>query len=168
MAVSIKISIFIFIIYLKIFLSDTSVYRIPFGLYNIKGKNYSHDIANSIFYNLIYVNLSIGTPSQTVPLGLSINSQTFTVYNKTFNQSKSSTFEGKSNFTNEDDDDEIVFRGINSLDVLTINNEQQKINFILSTELKDIYYPFGLIGLAIPKNVEPKYIPFLTLLRKAN
>ena len=166
MAVSIKTSIFIFIIYLKIFLSDTSVYRIPFGLYNIKGKNYSHDIANSIFYNIIYVNLSIGTPSQTVPFGLSLNSQTFTVYNKTFNQSKSSTFEGKSNFTNEDDDDEIVYRGINSLDVLTINNEQQKINFILSTELKDIYYPFGLIGLAIPKNVEPEIYPFFNSLKE--
>ena len=165
MVISIKINFFILITYLKIFISDTDVYRIPFGLYNIKGNSYSHDIANNIFFNLIYVNLSIGTPSQTVPFGLSINSQTFTVYNKTFNKSLSSTFEGKSNYTN-DDDDEIVSTGINSLDILTINNEQQKINFILSTKLKNIDYPFGLIGLAIPKNVEQEIYPFFNSLKE--
>ena len=163
-----KINFFILITYLKIFISDTNVYRIPFGLYNIKGKKFSHDIANSIFYNLIYVNLSIGTPSQNVPFGLSINSQTFTVYNKTFNQSKSSTFEGKSNFTNDEDDNEIVSIGINSLDVLTINDKKQKINFILSTELKNIEYPFGIIGLAIPKNVEPGIYPFFNTLKEGS
>ena len=163
-----KINFFIIITYLKIFISDTNVYRIPFGLYNMKGKKISHDIANSIFFNLIYVNLSIGTPSQNVPFGLSINSQAFTVYNKTFNQSKSSTFEGKSNFTNEEDDNEIVSIGINSLDVLTINDKKQKINFILSTELKNMDYPFGIIGLAIPKNVEPGIYPFFSTLKEGN
>jgi len=166
MVISIKIYFFILITYLKLIICETNVYRIPFGLYNIKGKNFSHDIANSIFYNLIYVNLSIGTPSQNVPFGLSINSQTFTVYNKNFNKSKSSTFEEKSNFTNNDDEDEFVSAGINSLDVLTINNTKQKINFILSTSLANLNYPFGLIGLAIPKNVEQEIYPFFNSLKE--
>ena len=167
MVISIKINFFILITYLKIFISDTNVYRIPFGLYNIKGKNYSHDIANTIFHNFIYVNLSIGTPSQNVPFGLIINSQEFTVNNINFNQNNSSTFEGKSNLTN--DDEKIVFStGIKSMDVLTINDEKQKINFILSTEYKeyDKGYPFGILGLAIPTNIESEIYPFFNSLKE--
>ena len=51
---------------------NNKVYRIPFSQHNYEyifntRTNYSN-IAESIFFNVIYINLSLGEPPQTIPL----------------------------------------------------------------------------------------------------
>lgn len=140
--------------------------RIPFGLYNTKAKTMDLDLANNIFYNFLYINLSIGTPPQKILCELIMNSQTFTINNETFNKNNSSTYEELSKYENTDDKNEIA-SGYNSMDILNINSRNQKINFILSNKFKYINYPFGIIGLSIPNNIENNVYPFFNSLKLA-
>ena len=72
-------NLFILIVFVNFCTSNNNIYRIPFGLYNTKGKNNNLDIIQNIYYNIIYLNLLVGTPSQIVPFGLNMNSQTFII-----------------------------------------------------------------------------------------
>ena len=157
-----------FLILFKLCLS--SIYKIPFGLYNIKKANNKDDIVYNTFFSIIYVNLSIGTPPQNTPFGLSFGSQTFTINNKNFDKNKSSTFEEISNYENNDDDDIDIVSGIYSKDILNINNNKEKVNFIFADKLKNEEYPFGIIVLLIPNNIDyiySKYYPFFNSLKEA-
>ena len=161
-----KINIFLALIFLfKIYSSNNTVYRVPFGLYNIKQKYNENDIINNIFNNIIYVNLSIGTPPQIVPFVLNINSQTFTVYKKVFNKNLSSGYKELSKLENLNDNEDIS-SGIRSIDILNINNQKKEINFILSDEIKFKDYPFGILGLLIPNNIQDGLYPFFNSLKK--
>ena len=158
-------NLFILIVFVNFCTSNNNIYRIPFGLYNTKGKNNNLDIIKNIYYNIIYVNLSVGTPSQIVPFGLNMNSQTFTIYNKIYNKNLSSSYEDLSKIekTYENED---VSSGLNSMDVLNLNNQKYKINFILSSKLKFKNYPFGILGLLIPNKIESGVFPFFNTLKK--
>ena len=161
-----KINIFLALIFLfKIYSSNNTVYRVPFGLYNIKQKYNENDIINNIFNNIIYVNLSIGTPPQIVPFVLNINSQTFTVYKKVFNKNLSSGYKELSKLENLNGNEDIS-SGIRSIDILNINNQKKEINFILSDEIKFKDYPFGILGLLIPNNIKDGLYPFFNSLKK--
>ena len=161
-----KINIFISLIFLfKIYSPNNAVYRIPFGLYNIKQNYIKNDVINNIFNNIIYVNLSIGTPPQIVPFALNMNSQTFTVYEKVFNKNLSSTYKELSKLENLDDNEDIS-SGMKSLDILNINNQKKEINFIFSDEIKFKDYPFGILGLLIPNNIQDGLYPFFNSLKK--
>ena len=157
--------IIIFLMLLKYIISDNKVYKIPFGLYNTKTVNDSLDTIHTIYYNSIYVNLSIGTPPQIIPFFLNINSQTFSVPNSLFNKNKSSSYE--SNSKNEISYEyEDVSDGFNSKDFLNINNNtKKKISFILGTKYKDTNNKLGIIGLLIPKRVQFGVSPFFRSLR---
>ena len=160
---------FLLIIISKLCTFISHIYKIPFGLFDTKGKDVNIDMIESIYFNLIYTNLSIGTPPQNVPFGLSMNTQTFTINNKVFNEKLSSTYEELSIFNaTYDNENEDISLGFKSIDILNIDNQKQKISFILSTKLKYENYPFGIIGLVIPKNIEPGIYPFFNSLKLGN
>jgi hypothetical protein len=130
-------------------------------------KNDSKDIMYNTFFSTMYVNLSIGTPPQNTLLGLSMNSKTFAVNTKSFNRNKSTTFEEINIYENNDDDDTDIASGIYSKDILNINNNKEKINFIFVEKFKNENYPLGMIGLLIPDNIDSKFYPFFNSLKEA-
>ena len=85
---------------------SNDIFKIPIGLFNSNEQQSSNTFLQNIFYNLNYVNLTIGTPPQTIPFQINVNSQTFSVSNKYFNPNDSSSFQNLSNkevfYVNED------------------------------------------------------------------
>ena len=123
------------------------------------------NLAKTLLYNLAYVNLSIGTPSQIIPFQLNINSQSFYVSKEYFYSNLSSTYELTSNneisyYINE------LYKGFNSKDILRINNIEKKIDFSFGTEIQK-ENSLGGIGLLIPKEFKKDCYPFFTSLKKA-
>ena len=158
------------ILYILLLLIDickikSEVFKIPFGIYNSFDENKTLNLIEEIFYNLAFVNLSIGTPTQTVPFQLNINSQTFYVPTKYFNPNKSSTYQSisqkEASYPYSD-----VKSGYNSKDILKIDNSEKEINFIFETKNnKD--NDLGNIGLLIPRIGQANTYPFFDSLKKA-
>ena len=129
--VIIRQKILIYSILLKqILLNINDVYKIPFGFYKNREKCSDIDIIGNIFFNIMYMNLSIGTQPQKVPLEINMNSQTFTLYNQVYNNSKSVTYKEISKYNNTNEN-EFISSGFYSMDVLNINDKKEKIDFIL-------------------------------------
>ena len=125
-------SFYLILLLIKTSSSKNKIYKIKFGLYNQKKSDSEQNIVNNIFFNCIYLNLSLGTPSQIIPFELDSNSQTFSASTEYFNQSLSSTYEQLSDKL-EYYVYEVVSDGFDSKDILNINGEiGEKINFILS------------------------------------
>ena len=58
----------ILLLIINIHLFNTNeIYKIPFGIYNYYEENEPLNLIETLFYNLAFVNLSIGTPSQLIP-----------------------------------------------------------------------------------------------------
>ena len=166
--VKLQQKILVYSIFLKqIFLTINDVYKIPFGFYKNREKCSDFDKIGNIFFNIMYMNLSIGTPPQKVPLEINMNNQIFTLYNQVYNNSKSITYKEISKYNNTNEN-EFISSGFNSMDFLNINDKKEKINFILSTEIKYENFPFGMIGLSIPNNFESEEYPFFNSLKQAN
>ena len=160
------LNFYFLLLLIEFFSANDKIYRIKFGLFNQKAKESESSFINNLFYNRIYVNLSIGTPSQILPFELDIKSQTFCISDKYFNKSLSSSYVQVSRenyFYNED-----IENGFNSKDILNIDNNGEKINFILATK-----YPYtsknilGILGLKIPKFVTYGVYPFFRSLKEA-
>ncbi len=151
---------------MQLITTNKNIYKIPFGLFNQKPiRNNSKGMIHDIFYNSIYVNLSIGTPPQIVPFCLNINSQTFSISNFDFNMNHSSSYESTSKGEDSYENEEVIY-GFNSKDVLNINNNsKQKINFILGTKYKNKNKILGIIGLMIPKKIQYNVYSFFDSLR---
>jgi len=157
---------FYLIILIKFFSANNKIYRIKFGLFNEKS---SESNINNIFYNKIYLNLSIGTSPQIVPFELDNEVQTFCVTNNVYNENKSSTYE-KITGNKIDIIYEVPKKGFILKDILNIDdNSNKKINFILGTD-----YPFpnknqkfGIIGLRIPYIIQDGIFPFFHSLKDA-
>ena len=138
--------------------STNNIYKLPFGLFNLYEKETEEDLINNIFHNYLYVNLSIGTPPQIIPFHLDINSQSFYVSKKYFNRTASSTYEQISK-TETTYSNENVISGFNSIDILNINGEAKKVNFIFETKHnKD--NDIGCIGLLVPTKIHPDVYSF--------
>ena len=140
--------------------------RIPIGLYHyFEDNNKEKNIVRNLFFNLLYLNLSIGTPPQIMPFHLDVNSPTFYVSKKFFNRTASSTYEQTSKnetfyFL------ENAISGFNSKDILNLNGDKKKINFIFETKNnKD--NDIGSIGLLIPIKFKHDIYPFSASLIKA-
>ena len=152
-----------------IFISQCNEFKIPFGLYRNKELCSDFNIMNNIYFNILHVNLSFGTPPQNVPFLLTIRSQTFAINNQVYNNNHSQTYEELSNYTIDFyNEDEFISSGFNSMDILNLKNKKEKINFVLITEIKYEKFPFGMLGLAIPNKVEPEVYPFFNSLSRAN
>lgn len=157
---------FILLLIINIYkINNNPIYKIQFGLYSAYDGEKKLSLLENIFYDLVYVNLSIGTPSQIIPFELNINSQTFYVPNKYFNPNKSSTYKslskGEESYSYED-----VKAGFNSKDILKIDNIEEEINFIFETKTsKD--NDLGNIGLLIPFRFQTDILPFFKSLKVA-
>ena len=145
-------------------IKSNDIFKIPIGVINTnEGKN--ENIIESIFNNLAYVNLTIGTPPQTIPFQLDVNSQTFYVSNTYFNPNTSLTYKQLSNkeisYLYED-----ALSGYNAKDILKINNKEKEINFIYETKTKKDNN-LSTIGLLIPNKLEVDIYPFFSSLKRA-
>ena len=116
-------------------ISSNRIVRIPIGLINtnLQGdkEEDSRNIVKDIFYNMEYVNLTIGTPPQIIPCHIDINSRSFFISNKYFDSKQSSTYELLR--------DDVIFYGLITSglivkDKLKINNKEINFNFILANE----------------------------------
>ena len=156
---------FFLLLLIKTFSSSNKIYRIKFGLYNEKYS--SSDIINNIFYNKLYLNLSIGTSPQIVPFVLDNEVQTFCVTNDIFNKNLSSTYEQISEHEISIDYEE-ARKGFTSMDILNIDdNVDKKINFIIGTDFPYKKHKLGIIGLSIPYLIQDGVFPFLHSLKNA-
>ena len=99
---------YIFLLSIVVSKSNISkIYRIPFAQHNYeyisnKSANYSN-IAESIFFNVIYINLFLGNPPQKIPFHLNIYSQAFYTIENYFIRNKSNTYESISYIEKEFD-----------------------------------------------------------------
>ena len=154
---------FFLILLIKIISANNKIYRIKFGLYNEKYS--SSDIINNIFYNKLYLNLSIGTSPQIVPFILDNEVQTFCVTNDVYIKNLSSTYEQISD-KEINIDYEVVKKGYYLMDILNIDDKvDTKINFILGTEFQGRKQKLGIIGLSIPYLIQDGVFPFLQSLK---
>ena len=160
-----RIILYLLLLIIDICKIKSEVYKIPFGIYNSFNENKTLSLIENVLYNLAFVNLSIGTPTQKVPFQLNINSQTFYVPTKYFNPNKSSTYESISqkevSYPYSD-----VKSGYNSKDILKIDNIEKEINFILETK-SNKENDLGNIGLLIPRIGQNNVYPFFDSLKKA-
>ena len=146
-------------------INSNQIYKIQIGLFNTYEGSKQLSLLENIFYDLAYVNLSMGTPSQIVPFQLDINSQTFYAPNKYFNPNLSSTYQSLSK-KEESYSYENVKAGFNAKDILTIDNIKEEINFIFETKTsKD--NDLGNIGLLIPYMFQTDVFPFFQSLKRA-
>ena len=84
----------------------------------------------NFYENNIYININIGTPSQKIPLKISISSNPTFITNYSFNQKKSSTYYNKSNIKYIFKDN--IDKAIESSDTFIFeNNESSTIDFYL-------------------------------------
>ena len=157
---------FLLLLLINIFSGEDKIYRIKFGLLNVKNFDIDSDLINNIFYNKIYLNLSIGTSVQTVPFELDNGVQTFCVTNDVFNAKQSSTYENISQKEIEINY-EVTRKGYLSKDILNINDNSKKINFILGTQIPYRLSKLGIIGLRIPYLVHEGVFPFFSSLKDA-
>ena len=68
------LNFYFLLLLIEFFSANDKIYRIKFGLFNPKSKESDSSFINNLFYNRIYVNLSIGTPPQILPFELDIKS----------------------------------------------------------------------------------------------
>ena len=151
---------YIFLLSIVVSKSNISkIYRIPFAQHNYeyisnKSANYSN-IVESIFFNVIYINLFLGNPPQKIPFHLNIYSQAFYTIENYFMRNKSNTYESISYIEKEFDYSDLK-KGYLSKDYIYINeanndNNKSKVEFIYGTEVKQDAN-LGNIGLLIPDN----------------
>ena len=81
-----------------LFSKSINYVKIPFGLKNKNNIEPKNTLLEKKFNNIAYINLTIGTPAQNVPLTLRIDSLIFYISSKTFNKTKSNTFESTADY----------------------------------------------------------------------
>ena len=158
------ITILTFLSYCILFSKSLNYIRIPFGLKNTNNVEINSDLINKMFKNIIYINLTIGTPAQIVPLILRIDSRIFYISSKTFNKTNSNTFNSTTDFEIYFDY-EYVESGYYSTDFFHFNNNSTKIEFLLNGEKSEL---FGGIGLLIPTKTQFGFNKFFETLKKNN
>ena len=143
------------ILIIEIFSKNNNFFKIPFGLYKLESYRKENNTMFKIINNIKYVNLSIGSPPQLTPLELDTNFPTFSISNKYYNKSESTSYkqisEKEEYFIHEVSDN-----GFLSKDIINIDDKTKKeINFILATKyIAKKYNNIGIIGLHIPIKVQ--------------
>ena len=116
-----------------LFSKSINYVKIPFGLKNKNNIEPKNTLLEKKFNNIAYINLTIGTPAQNVPLTLRIDSLIFYISSKTFNKTKSNTFESTADYE-MNFDYEYVGSDYISTDFFHLNNNSTKITFLLNGE----------------------------------
>ena len=84
------IKIFTFMILIKLFLSE--IIKIPFGIINTEEDSESNPLIGKLFFNRLYINLTIGTPPKKIKVFLRKDSYALYISEKNFNKSFSDSY----------------------------------------------------------------------------
>ena len=139
--------------------------EIPLGIINTKNVTDNISLITKLFYYKPYLNISIGTPSQLIPILFCKDSFSLFIHESNFNKNKSSTYNSSTNeaipyFL------EFYFTGYPSKDIINFGNFHQKIffDFVLS-----VFYdnPYGCLGMKIPRENRDEPPSFPSLLKNS-
>ena len=168
------------IIILILILKKIKLYiTIPFEIDNLSLNLNDEEFMRNLFFNELYINISIGSLKQNIPLKIKSTSQLSYIINSNSNHygikfysEKSSSLEiikkNKINFLNQE-----ILSGLFVNDNFILGNEKinKKLNFILTDELNNETYikTSGVFGLGNKINIMNPYIdPILNQLKKLN
>ncbi len=151
---------------------------IPFEIENLSLNLNDDELMKTLFFNELYINISIGSSKQKIPLKIKSTSQLSYIINSKsnysgikFNSEKSSSLEiinkNKLKFLNQE-----ILSGLFVNDTFILGNEKiNKLNFILTDELnKETYIKTsGVFSLGNKIDIVYPYIdPILSQLKKLN
>lgn len=157
-----------------------SYYTIPFKLEEIPENLDEETFLKTLFFNVALIKVKIGSSKEEISLGIKstsqltyiINSNTSSYNAKLFNSNKSSTLEiidrKKKNYSNQD-----IKNGIYVKDNIIFENEEEnKLNFILTDELSKNSHAKGSGAISLGKKTnsifKPEYDFLLTQLKNLN
>ena len=82
------------IIIILFFLKNSfcEIIKIPLGILNLKNTSENKSLIHELFFSKPYLNITIGTPSQIIPLLFLKDSFSLFIHENNFNKNKSSTF----------------------------------------------------------------------------
>lgn len=127
-------------------ISICEIIKIPIGIINPKNNSENLSLVSKLFFNKPYINISIGTPPQLIPLLFLKDSFSLFVYETNFNRNKSSTFSSSGEAIPYFLD--IYSTGYPSKDIINFGNYHGNkfFDFVLS-----VFYdnPYGCIGMKI-------------------
>ena len=127
-------------------ISICEIIKIPIGIINPKNNSENLSLVSKLFFNKPYINISIGTPPQLIPILFLKDSFSLFVYETNFNRNKSSTFSSSGEAIPYFLD--IYSTGYPSKDIINFGNYHGNkfFDFVLS-----VFYdnPYGCIGMKI-------------------
>ena len=144
-------------------ISFCEIIKIPLGILNPKNNSENNSLILNLLISRPYINISIGTPPQLIPLLFLKDSFSLFVYENNFNMNKSSTFnslgEVRPYFL------DIYCTGSASKDIINFGNYQgnKYLDFILSVFYDNSY---GCIGMKIPRENKDELPSFPTILKE--
>jgi len=145
-------------------ISFCEIIKIPLGIFNPKNNSENLSLISKIFYSKPYINISIGTPPQLIPVLFLKDSFSLFVYESNFNRNKSSTFNLSSKqaipyFL------DIYCTGYPSKDIINFGNYHGNkfFDFVLS-----VFYdnPYGCIGMQIHRENKGELPSFSSILKE--
>ena len=152
---------FIILFFLKISISE--IIKIPLGILNPKNTSENYPLITELFFLKPYINITIGTPPQLIPLLFLKDSFSLFIHENNFNRNKSSTFTSS--------DGPIPYfldfysTGYPSKDIINFGNYQGKkfFDFVLSVFYDNNY---GCVGMKIPRENKDELPSFSSLLKQ--
>ena len=143
--------------------SICEIIKIPLGTINTKNVSDNISLITKLFFYKPYLNISMGTPFQLIPILFCKDSFSLFIHESNFNKNKSSTYNSSSieaipYFL------DFYFTGFPSKDIINFGNFHQKnfFDFVLS-----VFYdnPFGCLGMKIPRENKDEPPSFASLLK---
>ena len=154
-------NIIIILFFLKI--SFCEIIKIPLGILNLKNTSENKSLIHELFFSKPYLNITIGTPSQIIPLLFLKDSFSLFIHENNFNKNKSSTFNSSREAIPYFLD--IYSTGYPSKDIINFGNYHgnKYLDFVLSV-FYDNYY--GCIGMKIPRENKDELPSFSAILKE--
>ena len=147
-------NVFLIIITLKIILSQIIF---PFKIKTNENINDPEEYIKIYQNNNITIELNLGTPNQKLPIYLKLQKYPFSISSsktnlpiETFKENESNSLEIISKEENFEDEDFKIGKKVK--DIFLINNNNLKLNFILSSKQGYLLQDTGIIGLSFKSN----------------
>lgn len=143
-------------------ISICEIIKIPLGIINPKNDYKNNSLIAKLFFSKPYVNLSIGTPPQLIPVLFKKDSFSIIIYQDNFNPNKSSTFNALGNV--EEYFLDFYVTGYPSKDIINFGNYQgdKLFDFVLAVFYDNKY---GCIGMKIARENKDELPSFSTILK---
>ena len=139
------------------------IIKIPLGILNPSNTSENNSLILTLLDSRLYINISIGTPPQLIPVLFLKDGFSLFIFEKNFNKNKSSTYNSlgviKSYFL------DIYSIGYESKDIINFGNYKgNKIfDFVLSIFFDN---PYGCIGMKIPRKNKDELTSFPSMLKE--